>query len=69
MSKRSLSEFKKVKRLSNQAMAELFGVSNAHLSMILSGQRIPSRKLAQRISERTGIPVLNLLYPSDEARP
>lgn len=69
MSKRSLSEFKKVKRLSNQAMAKLLGVSSAHLSMILSGQRTPSRKLAQRISERTGIPILNLLYPSDEARP
>lgn len=69
MSKRSLSEFKKVKRLSNQAMAKLLGVSSAHLSMILSGQRTPSRKLAQRISERTGIPVLNLLYPNDEARP
>ncbi|MBN2251482.1 MAG: helix-turn-helix transcriptional regulator [Candidatus Altiarchaeota archaeon] len=69
MSKRSLSEFKKVQRLSNQAMAKLLDVSSAHLSMILSGQRTPSRKLAQRISERTGIPILNLLYPEDEARP
>jgi transcriptional regulator with XRE-family HTH domain len=69
MSKRSLSEFKQAKGLSNQELAKLLGVSDAHLSMILSGQRNPSRKLAQRISEKTGIPILNLLYPQDEARP
>lgn len=65
MSKRSLSEIKKNKGLSNQAMASWLGISDAHLSMILSGQRIPSRKLARRISEKTGIPLLNLLYPQE----
>lgn len=67
MSKISLLEFKKNKGLSNQAMAKLLGISDAHLSMILSGQRIPSRKLARRISEKTGIPLLNLLYPQGES--
>jgi transcriptional regulator with XRE-family HTH domain len=69
MSKRSLSEFKESKGLTSQELARMLGVSDAHLSMILSGQRSPSRKLAQRISEKTGIPVLNLLYPQEEARP
>jgi len=67
MSKRSLSEFKKAKGLSNQEMAKLLGVSDAHLSMILSGQRAPSKKLAQKISEKTGIPILKLLYPQGES--
>ncbi|NLH75552.1 MAG: helix-turn-helix transcriptional regulator [Acidobacteria bacterium] len=65
----NLVEYKAKKGLSGSELAREFGITNAHLSMLLSGKRIPSRRLAQRISEITGIPILNLLYPGDEARP
>jgi transcriptional regulator with XRE-family HTH domain len=65
----NLAEYKERSGLSGAELAREFGITNAHFSMLLSGKRVPSRKLAQRISEKTGIPLLNLLYPQDEARP
>jgi len=66
MKTKNLKEFKDSKRLSNREMALLLGISEAHLSMLLSGQRTLSKGLALRISLTTGIPVLNLLYPQAE---
>lgn len=65
-----LSQYKENKGLSGKEMAQLLGISESYFSEILSGQRSISKKLALKISEKTGIPVLNLLYPPQrEARP
>ena len=63
-----LGQYKARKRLSGKEMAQLLGISESYLSEILSGHRSLSKRLALRISGKTGIPVLNLLYPNDEAR-
>jgi transcriptional regulator with XRE-family HTH domain len=65
----NLSQYKEKKGLSGREMARELGISESYLSEVLSGQRSLSKKLAQRISEKTGIPILNLLYPQEEARP
>ena len=65
MKAKSLAEFREIKGLSQRRMASDLGISEPYLSEILSGKRTPSKRLALRISERTGIPVLALLYPSE----
>jgi|YelNatPaOPRAMG01_1025707.scaffolds.fasta_scaffold10601_6 transcriptional regulator with XRE-family HTH domain len=68
---KTLIEFKKRKRMTIKQLAEYLGISEIYAQYLLSGKRVPSRKLALLISEKTGIPVLNLLYPQgvqDEAR-
>lgn len=64
----NLSEYKAKKGLSGREMARQLGISESYLSEILPGQRTPSKRLAVKISRITGIPILNLLYPQDEAR-
>ena len=59
----NLVEFKEKKGLSGRELAHQLDISESYLSEVLSGQKTPSKKLAQRISALTGIPVLNLLYP------
>ena len=63
-----LGQYKARKRLSGKELAQLLGISESYLSEILSGHRSLSKRLALKISDKTGIPVLNLLYPNDEAR-
>ena len=63
MSIANLVEYKEKKGLTSRDMARHFEISESYLSEVLSGQKTPSKKLAQRISALTGIPVLNLLYP------
>ena len=68
----NLNEFRKEKGLTITELAREFGITTTHLSMILSGKRFPSRKLALKISEKTGISPINLLYSIDsehKARP
>ena len=62
----SLADYKDKKGLSGRDLARELGISEAYLSQVLSGQRSLSKKLAQRISALTGIPVLNLLYPQGD---
>jgi len=62
----NLAEYKEKKGLSGRDMARHFEISESYLSEVLSGQKTPSKKLAQRISALTGIPVLNLLYPQGD---
>ncbi len=66
MKLQSLREFKENKGLTNPQLAKTLGTSEIYVSLLLNGRRIPSRKLAQRISSMTGIPVLNLLYPQGD---
>lgn len=65
----NLTDYKEKEDLSGAELARKLGITDAHLSMIISGKRTPSRKLAQRISTLTGIPVLNLLYPQRNGQP
>ncbi len=66
MKLQSLREFKENKALTNPELAQALGTSEIYVSLLLNGRRIPSRKLAQKISTLTGIPVLNLLYPQGD---
>ncbi len=65
----SLAEYKAKKAITARVLARELGISESYLSEILAGKRTPSKKLASQISEKTGIPVLNLLYPREEVRP
>lgn len=63
MKAQTLREFKENKRLTNKQLGDMFGVTPVYVAFLLSGKRIPSRALAQRINELTGVPTMNLLYP------
>ena len=41
--------------------AETIGISQSHLSLILSGRRIPSLKVAKRLADALGVTVDSLL--------
>ena len=43
-------------------LADLFGCSQATISLILKGDRLPSPKLARRISRVTGLSLESLLF-------
>lgn len=60
----NLMEFKEKKGVSGKKLAILLGISESYLSEILSGKKAPSKKAALKISQQTGIPVVNLLYPN-----
>lgn len=62
----NLADYKGKNGFTGRELAKHLGMSEAYLSQVLSGQRTPSKKLAQRISSMTGIPVLNLLYPQGD---
>ncbi len=62
----NLAQYKEKNRLSGREMARRLEISESYLSEIMSGQRSLSKKLAKKISEKTGIPLLNLLYPKGE---
>ena len=68
MKPRTLREYKENKGFTNPELAKALGTSEIYVSLLLNGKRNPSRKLAQRISALTGIPVLNLLYPQDRGQ-
>jgi transcriptional regulator with XRE-family HTH domain len=59
----NLAEFKEKKGVTGRQLARLLGISESYLSEILSGKRSPSKKAARAISEKTGVPVMNLLFP------
>lgn len=45
-------------------LAEAVGVSRSYLCDIRKGRSRPSKELAQRISEITGVPVASLMRPA-----
>ena len=69
MKPKSLREYKENQGLTIKELAEELGVSPVYVTFLLSCKRRPSSRLAKSISEKTGIPILNLLYPQGEARP
>lgn len=65
----NLTEFKEKKGVTGRELARILEMSESYLSEILSGKRSPSKKAAKFISEKTGIPIINLLFPNQEGRP
>lgn len=63
MKANNLAEYKEKKGLTSRELAAVLGISESYLSEVLSGKRSLSKKLACLASEKTGIPLLNLLYP------
>jgi len=60
----NLKEFKENQGLTNKQLADMFHVTPEYISYLLNEKRFPSRELAKKISEITGIPILNLLFPN-----
>ncbi|MFA5542744.1 MAG: helix-turn-helix transcriptional regulator [Bacilli bacterium] len=59
----TLREYKEINGLTIQKLAEKLNLSYAYIAYLITGRSKPSRKLAERISQQTGIPILGLLYP------
>ena len=51
------------KAISQKELAFFIGVSPAHISMIMSGNRKPSPKIAKKLSKITGKPLTYWLFP------
>jgi transcriptional regulator with XRE-family HTH domain len=66
MKANNLAEYKEKKSLTSRELAAFLDVSESYLSEILSGKRVPSRLLAQAWSKKTGVPILNMLFPEPE---
>ena len=49
------------------SLAQELGISEGHMSRIISGQAQPSLPLAVRIADLSGVPVESLLKPAQEA--
>jgi transcriptional regulator with XRE-family HTH domain len=49
-------------------VAELFGISEGYVSMLLSAERVPGRDLATKIEDLTGIPVRAWRLSADNNR-
>jgi helix-turn-helix protein len=54
--------------VSQRRLARLARCNQSHISMIASGDRVPSAKLALRLHEITGVPLPALLRPRKRRR-
>ncbi len=52
-------------KISQKYLASKLNRSENWISFIVSYKKTPSPKLAKKISELTGIPILDLLYPNE----
>ena len=68
-----LDQYMRLRGLTQAAMAERLGISEAHLSRILAGKGTPSLRLCDRIAAETEGAVtaedMRLLYQRARARP
>jgi transcriptional regulator with XRE-family HTH domain len=64
----TLKDWKELNGLTIQQMAERLKLSYSYVGWLLRGRYKPSRKLAERISAETGIPVEGLLWPERFAK-
>ena len=51
--------------ITQREIAKKIGITDIYLVRLLSFKQTPSPKLAKRISDLTGIPILDLLYPNE----
>ena len=58
---RTLDEYLERSKRSQASLARELGISRGYLSLILSGQRTPSRDLAARIARACGIAIESLV--------
>lgn len=58
---KTLADFFEQTGTTQQALAGKLGIQSSYVSLITSGQRQPSLKLALRISEETGVPIETLV--------
>lgn len=59
----TLREWKELNGLTTQQVAEKFRLSFGYTQWLLQGRYKPSRKLAERLSAETGVPVEGILWP------
>ena len=59
----NLKEWKIKNNLNSTQAAEIFGITREYFQFLMSGKHTPSKTLAEKIHQITGIPILNLLYP------
>ncbi len=64
---RSLRAYLDGTKTTQQQLAIKLGITQAALSMIKNGQRLPSPALALRIHDITGIPLENILQRAEVA--
>jgi transcriptional regulator with XRE-family HTH domain len=64
---KTISEYLEKSQKTQAELAELLGVSQAHVSEIMNGKKRPSPELAQSIEKLTGIPLRDLLFSSNTA--
>jgi transcriptional regulator with XRE-family HTH domain len=60
----NLQEYRADKGLTLKQLAVDIGLNYSYMNLILYGFRRPSPEKAKQISDRTGIPILNLLFPT-----
>ena len=51
--------------ITQKEIANRLGITDIYLGKILKYKSYPSRTLSKKISQITGIPILQLLYPED----
>lgn len=64
-----LADFIEASDLPQIHWAKEFGVSQPHISDLVGGRRKPSLALAVSISDKTGIPIRDLLPSAESASP
>jgi len=62
-----LKRWKKSNKLTFKKIASIWNITPVYADYLVNQKRTPSPKLAKRISETTGIPVIDLLYPEERA--
>ena len=68
MSNHPLTEYRKRRRITQQELANELAVTSVTISRWETGERTPGRVNAKRISDHTGIPILELLRLAEAAQ-
>jgi len=63
----NIKKYRKKNNMTLEQFAEIIGISAAHLCFIENGKRMPSPKIALKISQaaKGKVKVLELLFPRD----
>ena len=67
MKYKTIGEYLEKTKKTQAELAELLGISQAHVSEIMNAKKRPSPELAQSIEKLTGIPLRDLLFINDSA--